>query len=103
MWCCRWADRVLCEFFAQGDQERAAGLAIRCGGRRRCFGVRHLRGSGLGASCSCPLTAEPAAAATATAANRLPLLPPSSSCVPPPHPHPCIPAHRTPAAPQPHV
>ena len=31
MWCCRWADRVLCEFFAQGDQERAAGLAIRCG------------------------------------------------------------------------
>ena len=29
MLCCRWADRVLAEFFLQGDRERAAGLAIR--------------------------------------------------------------------------
>ncbi|EFN56311.1 hypothetical protein CHLNCDRAFT_10254, partial [Chlorella variabilis] len=28
MLCCRWADRVLAEFFLQGDRERAAGLAI---------------------------------------------------------------------------
>lgn len=28
MRCCRWADRVLAEFFAQGDQERAAGQPI---------------------------------------------------------------------------
>jgi hypothetical protein len=32
---CLWLDRLMREFYAQGDQERALGMPIRCRRRRR--------------------------------------------------------------------
>lgn len=47
---CRWSERVLGEFFAQGDRERAANMPIRCGAAAAHAGWRRRQEAGAGSA-----------------------------------------------------